>query len=83
MRKIILYVLLFASFILAQNCNPISDELKTVMKDDMWERKHITMLVQNGVVCDNGIFYISCAKKNQLSLAVDMNWHYPCCSIYL
>ena len=57
MRKIILYVLLFASFILAQNCNPISDELKTVMKDDMWERKHITMLVQNGVVCDNGIFY--------------------------
>ena len=57
MRKIILYVLLFASFIFAQNCNPISDELKTVIKDDMWERKNITMLVQNGVVCDNGIFY--------------------------
>ncbi len=57
MRKIILCVLLFASFIFAQNCHPISDEIKTVMKDDMWNRKHTTMIVQNGVVCDNGIFY--------------------------
>lgn len=57
MRKIILCVLLFASFIFAQNCRPISDELKSAMKDSMWEKKHVTMLVQNGVVCDNGIFY--------------------------
>lgn len=57
MKKIILYILLFATYIFAQNCYPISDELKSDIKDDMWERKHITMLVQNGVVCDNGIFY--------------------------
>lgn len=57
MRKIILCVLLFASFIFAQNCHPISDEVKAGMKDDMWESKQVTMLVQNGVVCDNGIFY--------------------------
>ena len=58
MRKIILCVLLFASFIFAQNCHPISDEVKAGMKDDMWESKQVTMLDQNGVVCDNGIFYI-------------------------
>ena len=57
MKKIILCILLFATYIFAQNCYPISDELKSDIKDDMWERKHITMLVQNGVVCDNGIFY--------------------------
>ena len=57
MRKIILCVLLFASFIFAQNCRPISDELKSAIKDDMWNSKHVTMLVQNGVECDNGIFY--------------------------
>ncbi len=57
MRKIILCVLLFASFIFAQNCRPISDELKSDIKDDMWESKHVIMLVQNGVECDNGIFY--------------------------
>jgi len=57
MRKIILCVLLFASFIFAQNCHPISDELKSDIKDDMWESKHVIMLVQNGVECDNGIFY--------------------------
>ena len=57
MKKIILCILLFATYIFAQNCYPISDELKSDIKDDMWEKKHITMLVQNGVVCDNGIFY--------------------------
>jgi len=57
MRKIILCVLLFASFIFAQNCHPISDELKSDIKNDMWESKHVIMLVQNGVECDNGIFY--------------------------
>lgn len=57
MRKIILCVLLFASFIFAQNCNPISDELKSAIEDDMWESTQVTMLVQNGVVCDNGVFY--------------------------
>lgn len=57
MRKIILCVLLFASFIFAQNCHQISDELKSDIKDDMWENKHVIMLVQNGVECDNGIFY--------------------------
>lgn len=57
MRKIILCVLLFASFIFAQNCHPISDELKSDIKNDMWKNKHVIMLVQNGVECDNGIFY--------------------------
>lgn len=57
MRKIILCVLLFATYIFAQNCYPISDESKSILKNDMWKRKHVTMLVQNGVVCDNGIFY--------------------------
>ena len=57
MRKIILCVLLFASFIFAQNCRPISDEFKSYKKKDMWNSKHVTMLVQNGVECDNGIFY--------------------------
>ena len=57
MRKIILCVLLFSSFIFAQNCHPISDELKSDIKDNMWEKTHTTMLVQNGVECDNGIFY--------------------------
>lgn len=54
MRKIILCVLLFASFIFAQNCHPISDELKSAMEN---KRKYETMIVQNGVVCDNGMFY--------------------------
>ena len=57
MKKIILCVLLFASFIFAQNCHPISDELKSDIQDDKWERTHVSMLVQNGVVCDNGIFF--------------------------
>lgn len=57
MRKIILCVLLFASFIFAQNCHPISEEFKSYIKDDMWKRKHTTMIVQNGVECDSGIFY--------------------------
>lgn len=57
MKKSILYILLFTTYIFAQNCHPISDEIKTNMKNDMWERKRVTMLVQNGVVCDNGIFY--------------------------
>ena len=57
MRKIILCVLLFASFIFAQNCHPITEEFKSYIKDDMWKRKHTTMIVQNGVECDNGIFY--------------------------
>lgn len=57
MKKIILCILLFATYIFAQNCQPISDELKSDITDNMWESKHITMLVQNGVVCDNGVFY--------------------------
>ena len=57
MRKIILCVLLFASFIFAQNCHPITEEFKSYKKDEMWESKHVTMLVQNGVICDNGMFY--------------------------
>jgi hypothetical protein len=57
MKKITLCILLFASFIFSQNCHPISDEFKSNVKDDMWERKHVTMLVQNGVECDNGLFY--------------------------
>lgn len=57
MKKIILCILLFTTYIFAQNCQPISDELKSDIKDKMWKRTHETMLVQNGVVCDNGIFY--------------------------
>ena len=57
MKKSILCILLFATYIFAQNCHPISDEVKTNMKNNMWKRKRVTMLVQNGVVCDNGIFY--------------------------
>lgn len=69
MKKIILCVLLFASFIFAQNCHPISDELKSTIKDDMWKRKRVTMLVQNGVVCGNGIFYNAYYPYEVVSLA--------------
>lgn len=57
MKRIILCVLMFATYIFAQNCRPISDELKSAIKDDTWENNRVTMLVQNGVECDNGIFY--------------------------
>ena len=49
MKKIILCILLFTTYIFAQNCQPISDELKSDIKDKMWKRTHETMLVQNGV----------------------------------
>ena len=57
MRKIILCVLLFATYIFAQNCHPLSNEKKSYIKDEAWERTHDIVLVQDGVVCDNGMFY--------------------------
>lgn len=55
MRKIILCVLLFASFIFALNCEPLTDEQKETM-----EREHFTeipVVINSGIMCENGFYY--------------------------
>jgi hypothetical protein len=55
MRKIILCVLLFASFIFALNCEPLTDEQKETM-----EREHFTEIpavINSGIMCENGFYY--------------------------
>lgn len=55
MRKIILCVLLFASFIFALNCEPLTDEQKETMA-----REHFTeipVVINSGIMCENGFYY--------------------------
>lgn len=55
MRKIILFVLLFANFIFALNCEPLTDEQKETMA-----REHFTEIptvINSGIMCENGIYY--------------------------
>lgn len=55
MKKIILYVLLFASFIFALNCEPLTDEQKEKMA-----REHFTEIpavINSGIMCENGFYY--------------------------
>ena len=55
MRKIILCVLLFASFIFALNCEPLTDEQKETMA-----REHFTEIpavINSGIMCENGFYY--------------------------
>lgn len=55
MRKIILCVLLFASFIFALNCESLTDEQKETMA-----REHFTeipVVINSGIMCENGFYY--------------------------
>lgn len=55
MRKIILCVLLFESFIFALNCEPLTDEQKETMV-----REHFTEIpafINSGIMCENGFYY--------------------------
>ena len=55
MRKIILCVLLFANFIFALNCKPLTDEQKETMA-----REHFTTvpaIINSGIMCENGFYY--------------------------
>lgn len=55
MKKIILCVLLFASFIFALNCAPLTDEQKEKMA-----REHFTEIpavINSGIMCENGFYY--------------------------
>ena len=55
MRKIILCVLMFASFIFALNCEPLTDEQKETMA-----REHFTEIptvINSGIMCENGFYY--------------------------
>ena len=55
MRKIILCVLLFASFIFALNCEPLTDEQKETMA-----REHFTeipVVINSGIMCEKGFYY--------------------------
>ena len=55
MRKIILCVLLFSSFIFALNCEPLTDEQKETMA-----REHFTEIptvINSGIMCENGFYY--------------------------
>ena len=81
MRKIILCVLLFASFIFALNCEPLTDEQKETMA-----REHFTevpAVINSGIMCENG-FYIKSEQKDAMPLGWRMNvrYNYPWFSIY-
>ena len=55
MRKIILCILSFASFIFALNCEPLTDEQKETMA-----REHFTKVpavINSGIMCENGFYY--------------------------
>lgn len=55
MRKIILCVLLFASFIFALNCEPLTDEQKeTIAREHFTE---IPVVINSGIMCENGFYY--------------------------
>ena len=55
MRKIILCVLLFASFIFALNCEPLTDEQKEIMAREHFTE--ITAVINSGIMCENGFYY--------------------------
>jgi len=74
MKNIILLVILFVSLTSAQNCKQISDETKDSIKDDMWERRHTIMLVESGVICDNGLFYKSYYPSDDAYSCTYENW---------
>ena len=55
MKKIILCVLLFASFIFALNCQLLTEEQKETMA-----REHFTeipAIINSGIMCENGFYY--------------------------
>ena len=55
MRKIILCVLLFATYIFALNCEPLTEEQKETMA-----REHFTEIpavINSGIMCENGFYY--------------------------
>ena len=55
MKKIILCILLFATFIFALNCKPLTDEQKETMA-----REHFTeipAIINSGIICENGFYY--------------------------
>ena len=70
MRKIILCVLMFASFIFALNCEPLTDEQKETMA-----REHFTEIptvINSGIMCENG-FYKNSEQKDTMPLGWYMN----------
>jgi len=55
MKKIILCILLFATFIFALNCEPLTEEQKETMA-----REHFTEIpavINSGIICENGFYY--------------------------
>ncbi len=55
MKKIILCVLLFASFIFALNCQLLTEEQKETMA-----REHFTeipAIINSGIMCEDGLYY--------------------------
>lgn len=55
MKKIILCILLFASFIFALNCQLLTEEQKETMA-----REHFTeipAIINSGIMCEDGLYY--------------------------
>lgn len=74
MKNIILLIILFVSFISAQNCKQISDEIKASISKDVFESEFAIIQVQNGVICDNGKFYNSFYPFDNISACFYDNW---------
>ena len=55
MKKIILCILLFATYIFALNCEPLTEEQKETMA-----REHFTeipAIINSGIACKDGFYY--------------------------
>lgn len=57
MKNLVLFVFISAIAIYAQNCASMTAEQRTALQDDLWESNHKTVLVQQGIVCDDGYFW--------------------------
>ena len=53
MKKIILCILLFATFIFALNCEPLTEEQKETMASEF----EVPATINSGIMCDDGIYF--------------------------
>ena len=73
MKKIILCVLLFASFIFALNCQLLTEEQKeTIAREHFTE---IPAIINSGIMCEDGL-YKKCEKIDTMPLGWYVNFRY-------
>ena len=74
MKKLLILITFLSSRIYAQNCRSVDAEDKSNLQDIFWDNMHITILIQNGLICEGkGMFLNGYEPIYNFNICVSFN----------